>query len=122
MINMLSRNVIINHFIFNFPRCHLFQEVDFSPLPFDITNKRLSLVDFSYPFGNDKFTILSAKKMHEDTNDLNYFKQVDFSVWIAVVMTFVLIIIQNIVVNKSFLSNFADNLFCAFRMMIRAGQ
>ena len=87
MINMLSRNVIINHFIFDFLRCHLFQEVDFAPSPFDITSERLSLVDFSYPFENDKLTILSAKKMHQDTNDLNYFKQVDFSVWIAVILT-----------------------------------
>ena len=87
-----------------------------------MTDKRLSLVEFSYPLGNEKCTILSAKKTHEDINDLDYFKQVNNSVWIAVVMTFVLIIIQNIVIKKLILSDFIDNLFCAFRMMIRAGE
>ena len=84
-------------------------------------DKRLKLVDFSYPLGNDKCTILSAKHTHRYMNDLDYLETVDCYVWTAVVMTFVLIIIQNIVINKS-LSNFINNLFCAFRMMVKAGK
>ena len=98
-----------------------FQEADFSPGPFLMIDKRLKLVDFSYPLGNDKCTILSAKQTHEYINDLDYLKSVDYYVWTAVVMTFVLIIIQNIFTNKS-LSNFIDNLFCTFRMMVKAGK
>ena len=84
-------------------------------------DKRLKLIDFSYPLGSEGCTILSAKHINEYINDLDYLKLVDCYVWIAVVMTFVLIIIQNILTNKS-LSNFIDNLFSAFRMMIRTGK
>ena len=84
-------------------------------------NERFELVDFSYPLGSEGCTILSAKRIHKYINDLGYLKLVDYYVWIAIVITFVLIIIQNIFINKS-LSNFIDNLFCAFRMMIRAGE
>ena len=84
-----------------------------------MTDKRLKLVDFSYPLGSEGCTILSAKHIDEYANDLDYLKFVDYYVWTAVVMTFVLIIIQNIFINKS---NFIDNLFCAFRMMVKAGK
>ena len=84
-----------------------------------MTDKRLKLVDFSYPLGNEECTILSIKHTHEYTNNLDYLKFVDCYVWTAIVMTFVLIIIQNIFINKS---NFIDNLFCAFRMMVKAGK
>ena len=86
-----------------------------------MTDKRLKLIDFSYPLGNAECTILSAKHADEYINDLDYFNLVDYYVWIAVVMTFILIIIQNIIINKSLL-NFVDNLFFAFRIMVRAGE
>ena len=82
-------------------------------------DKRLKLIDFSYPLGSEGCTILSAKHIGEYTNDLNYLKLVDYYVWTAVVITFVLIIIQNIFINKS---NFIDNLFFAFQMMVKAGK
>ena len=66
-----------------------------------MTDKRLKLVDFSYPLGNEGCTILSAKRTHEYINDLDYLMLVDCYVWTAVVITFVLIIIQNIFMNKS---------------------
>ena len=87
-----------------------------------MTDQRIKLVDFSYPLGVEECTILSAKQIHQYINDLDYLRRVDYYVWIAIAITFVLIIIQNIVINKSFLSNFIDNLFCAFRIMIKAGN
>ena len=96
----------------------LFQEADFACGPFDITDKRIKLVDFSYPLGFEKCTILSAKQIEERGNDLCYFENVHFSIWVCIVMTFILIVIQNTVINKTFI----DNLFHAYRIMIRAGN
>ena len=113
--------MIVKHYNYFELLINPFQEADFSPGPLFMTDKRLKLVDFSYPLGNEGCTILSAKHIDEYINDLDYLKSVDCYIWTAVVMTFVLIIIQNIVINKS-LSNFIDNLFCTFRMMVKAGK
>ena len=68
--------------------------------------------------GFEKCTILSAKQIEEHGNDLSYFENVHISVWGSIMMTFILIVVQNTVVNKTFI----DNLFHAYRIMIRASN
>ena len=82
-----------------------------------MTNKRLKLVDFSYPLGMEDSTILTADQTIEHGNDLIYFNQVDVLIWICVLIIFILIMVQNSI-NKI---PFIDNLFHAVQIMVRAG-
>ena len=83
-----------------------------------MTDTRIKLVDFSYPMSLEKCAILSAKQTEEHGNDLSYFEHVHVPIWVCIVMTFVLIVIQNTIINKTFI----DNMFHAYRIMIRAGN
>ena len=91
-----------------------------------MTSKRIKLVDFTYPIGIDGCSIISSRNITKsEDNSLKFFKHVHPYVWLFILITFILIIIQNSLIfrkNKLVLMQFKDNWFKALQVLIKAGK
>ena len=91
-----------------------------------MTLKRIKLVDFTYPIRIDGCSIISSRNITKpEDNSFKFLKHVHPYVWLFILITFILIIIQNSLIfrkNKLVLMGFKDNWFKALQVLIKGGK